>query len=93
VSSGRVTPAPRTEETSEEADTDFPTRPPREHDPVDRERPERQPNLEPRPRSILRYPQSPRNPHRVRFRSPPSELSPPDVQEYEDRDFVIVMVR
>jgi hypothetical protein len=85
-----VTPAPRTEETSEEADSDLPTRPPQERVPVDRARPERQLTPESRPRSILRSPKSPRNTHRVRFRSPRSELPPPDeVREFEDREYVI----
>jgi transposase InsO family protein len=89
VSSDRVTPAPRTEETSDEVDSYRPTRPSRERDPVNREQPESQSPPEPRPRSILRSSQSPRNPHRVRFRSTPSELSSPDPQDFEDREYVI----
>jgi hypothetical protein len=90
VSSDRVTPAPRTEETSDEDDSDLPTRPPQEGVPVDRARPERQLTPESRSHSILRSPQSPSNPHRVRFRSPRSELPPSDeVREFEDREYVI----
>jgi hypothetical protein len=89
VSSDRVTPVPRTEETSDEAGSDSTTRPAQERVPVDRVRPERRQTPESRPRSILRSPQTPRNPHRVRFRSSFSESPPPDVQGFEDREYII----